>query len=91
MENAVGIILARWRFFRQPIIAMPQNAGSVVKATEALHNFLTVRQSAVYCPSGFADAEVNGSIFPESRRDGSHDASVTAISRAPGEECQVFA
>jgi hypothetical protein len=57
IENAFGILAARWRIFRRPIIAEAENVVTFTKATIALHNFLRVRESSTYCPAGFSDGE----------------------------------
>ena len=57
IENAFGIMAARWRIFRRPIIADPDHVAVYTKACIALHNFLRVRESSVYCPPGFTDGE----------------------------------
>ena len=72
IENAFGILVSRWRILRQPIIADPDHAVKYVKAAVALHNYLRVTESAVYCPAGFADhEEAQGSVIRgDWRRDG---------------------
>lgn len=57
IENSFGILAARWRFLRRPIIADPDNVTLYVKAAVALHNFLRTEESSVYCPPGFVDGE----------------------------------
>ena len=57
IENTFGILAARWRIFRRPIIAAPDNAVIFTKAAIALHNYLRTNESSVYCPPGFTDAE----------------------------------
>jgi hypothetical protein len=57
IENAFGIIAARWRIFRHPIIADPDHVAVYIKACIALHNFLRVRESSVYCPPQFTDGQ----------------------------------
>ena len=57
IENAFGILAARWRIFLQPISADPENAVAYTKAALCLHNFLRVKESSVYCPPGFCDQE----------------------------------
>ena len=57
IENSFGILAARWRILRRPIIASPENAVIFTKAAIALHNFLRTTESSVYCPPGFTDAE----------------------------------
>ena len=55
IENAFGILAARWRILMQPIEANVEKTESIVKATICLHNFLRQTNSAAYCPSGFVD------------------------------------
>ena len=65
VENAFGILAARWRIFLQPIYADPENAVLYTKAALCLHNFLRVRESSVYCPPGFCDhEEADGTVVP---------------------------
>lgn len=40
VENAFGILSAKWRIFRKPIEAKPENVDVMVKATIVLHNYL---------------------------------------------------
>ena len=51
------LITCRWRIFRRPIVANPENVTSYAKAAIALHNFLKDAESMVYCPPGFVDGE----------------------------------
>ena len=57
IENSFGILVARWRMFRRPIIAEPDNVITYTKAAIALHNYLRTEESSVYCPAGFIDGE----------------------------------
>ena len=57
IENSIGILAARWRLFRRPIISDPNKVISYAKAAIALHNYLRTTESAVYCPPGFIDGE----------------------------------
>lgn len=56
IENAFGILAARWRVFMSPLQTSVNNAETIVKATICLHNFLRQTNSAAYCPSGFVDS-----------------------------------
>lgn len=56
----VHYIIYRWRIFRRPIIAKPENVEVFAKAAIALHNMLRSCESTVYCPSGFVDGEDGG-------------------------------
>jgi len=63
-------VVSRWRLFRRPIIAEPDNVVKFTKAAIALHNFLRTEESAVYCPPGFVDGEDgSGNVIPGSWRD----------------------
>lgn len=57
IENSFGILAARWRLFRRPIISDPSKVISYAKAAIALHNYLRTTESTVYCPPGFIDGE----------------------------------
>ena len=56
IENAFGILAARWRIFMQAIQTNVENAEMIVKAAICLHNFLRQTNSAGYCPAGFVDS-----------------------------------
>ena len=65
IENAFGILVARFRIFFTPICASVQNTESYIKAAVVLHNFLRQTENAAYTPSGFIDCEtIDGSIKP---------------------------
>ena len=65
IENTFGILVARWRIFRGPIKASPQNIEKYVLATLSLHNYLRQTDNAGYCPNGFVDSEnSSGQIKP---------------------------
>lgn len=66
VENAFGILAARWRIFQRTIQQEPETVDEIVKATCVLHNFL-VRQSlgTPYCDNDFVDDESElGEIRP---------------------------
>ncbi|XP_072033385.1 uncharacterized protein [Amphiura filiformis] len=68
IENAFGILVARWRIFKGSTIARPERLISYVKAAIVLHNFLLKAEEdmppeeRVYCPAQFMDRneEENG-------------------------------
>ena len=65
IENAFGILAARWRIFRGFIRANPKNVENYVLAALSLHNYLRQTDNAGYCPSGFVDSEdSSGKIKP---------------------------
>ena len=53
IENAFGILAARWRVFMQLIQSTVEKTDRIVKATICLHNFLRQTNGAGYCPMGF--------------------------------------
>lgn len=71
IENAFGILTARWRIFRRPIAINPCYADNIVVSALCLHNFLKIvndeqpASKRMYCPSNFVDCEdVNGNLTP---------------------------
>lgn len=63
IENAFGILAARWRIFRHPIRADVETVESIVQACVCLHNYLQLTSHTSYSPSGFVDTEYSdGSI-----------------------------
>ena len=65
IENAFGILVARWRLFHRPIKASIQNTESYVMACLCLHNYLRQTENSLYTPKGFIDIEyANGDIKP---------------------------
>lgn len=44
IENAFGILAARWRIFRKPIIASISTCKKIIQATCCLHNFIMKRE-----------------------------------------------
>ena len=64
IENAFGILAARWRIFRKPIIACESTVVAVVKATICLHNFLmNLGQSNYFTPSTVDQETEDGEII----------------------------
>ena len=67
MENAFGILVTKWRIFRQPIIGDVETVDAVVKAATVLHNFLrrrdgTSTESLPYIGPDDVDAEHDGRL-----------------------------
>ena len=62
IEQTFGILVARWRIFRTPIKAKPENTVLYVLATTTLHNYLQQTDNSVYCPPGFVDSDVDGTF-----------------------------
>ena len=57
IENSFGILAARWRIFRRPILVHPDNVVLFTKANIALHNYHRTTESNVYCTPGFIIGE----------------------------------
>ena len=61
IENTFGILAARFRIFRKPIIAREEVVINITKAATALHNYLMRRRQFEpenhYCPPNFVDYE----------------------------------
>lgn len=60
VENAFGILAARFRIFRKPIEAKPENADYIVLASCVLHNYLKQTDANYpprvrYVPPNFVD------------------------------------
>ena len=71
IENAFGILTARWRVFVGPILANLDKVILMCKAACCLHNFLRKKASSedphekAYCPNGFLDYEdAQGNLVP---------------------------
>ena len=57
IENAFGILVARWRIFRGFIRASVENVERYVLAALCLHKYLRQTDNASYGPAGFIDSE----------------------------------
>jgi len=57
IENAFGILAARWRIFHTCIQTSVDTAVAITQAAICLHNYLRQTNSAAYCPAGFVDSE----------------------------------
>ena len=60
--NSFGILAARFRVFRRPILASVETVESVTKCCVALHNPLMAcrltDEGNAYCPNNFVDKEI---------------------------------
>lgn len=54
IENAFGILTARWRILRQTLNMYEKSAETIVKATVVLHNFVKMTDQS-YCPEEYVD------------------------------------
>ncbi|CAH2108869.1 unnamed protein product [Euphydryas editha] len=65
VENAFGVMSARFRVLRKPIALQPNEASRVVMACALLHNFLrkSSHSQSIYTPSGYTDTIANGEII----------------------------
>ena len=80
IENTFGILAARWRIFRRPIIADPNNVISYTKAAIVLHNYLRTNEPSMYSPAGFVDGEDgSGNIVLGSWREDDQPSGFAAI------------
>ena len=65
IENAFGILVAKWRIFRRAIREDVALVEKIVQATICLHNYLCLTENANYTPAGFVDSEdSSGNIIP---------------------------
>lgn len=53
VENAFGIMAARWRIYQKPMNTSLATTEAIVQATICLHNFMMTRDR--YCDDSFAD------------------------------------
>lgn len=78
IENSFGILTTRWRLFRRPIIAKPENVVEMVKAACVLHNFLQRNNevhaaASSYCPEDLVDTyDRDGNLIPGAWRQEGH-------------------
>lgn len=70
IENAFGILAARWRIFWRPIAVNPTTADNII-VSAICHNFLKsvndeqLALKRTYCPLNFVDCEdENGNLTP---------------------------
>ena len=71
IQNTFGILVSRWRIFRQLIEASPEKVKKYTLAAIALHNYLREADTASYTPSGFINSkDSSGKIKEGSWRGG---------------------
>jgi hypothetical protein len=69
IENAFGIMVARFRIFHTTINKFPENIDKVIQACVCLHNFIKKKEDNMasinrrYCGPTFADHEVDGVLI----------------------------
>lgn len=93
IENAFGILSAKWRIFRKPIKANVDLVDKITKASVCLHNYLRLTENATYTPAGFIDNEDStGNILPGDWRNAvANDGGLNAIGRVGGNRYTVEA
>ncbi|KAK5648148.1 hypothetical protein RI129_003040 [Pyrocoelia pectoralis] len=58
IENTFGILAAKWRIYRKPMICDVATAENIIKATTCLHNFIKKNdQECQYVTAGYVDYE----------------------------------
>ena len=83
LQNAFGILTARWRCLLKPLHMQSDNATSIVLACCVLHNFLLNKKCQVYMPPGFADSmDVNHQVVDGRFREQVNDLRDIAPTRA---------
>lgn len=55
IENAFGVLVARWRILLSPLQLQPDAAENIVKASVVLHNFVKRHNANQYAPPSFVD------------------------------------
>lgn len=74
IENAFGILSAKWRVLWRPIRANVDLVEKISQATVCLHNYLRFTENARYIPTGFVDSEdSSGHIVPGDWRNVIHE------------------
>lgn len=85
IENAFGILAARWRILYTTIHMMPENTEKVVLACVALHNFIKIHRSELYISKNLVDwtNEANN-IIPGQWRNELSNGQLNSVNRVGG-------
>ena len=69
VENAFGILAARFRVFHRPLMVSVENAKTVVKGAVVLHNFLRLETATQYLtPTSVYHKDNRGHVSPSKWR-----------------------
>lgn len=64
VENAFGILTAKWLCLSRTIFSQPNTVKKMVTACCLLHNHLLTKSRSTYCPPGYADYyDENGKLI----------------------------
>ena len=63
IENAFGILAARWRLFRKAIQESAENVQRYTMVCVCLHNYLCQTDNARYLPTGYVDCEDSSGVI----------------------------
>ncbi|KAG0419840.1 hypothetical protein HPB47_003834 [Ixodes persulcatus] len=87
-QNSFGILVARWRIFKQPIQASPETLEAIVWACVSVHNYLRVCDETEnperrYCPANYVDreTEVGEVVTGRWRADAADGSALSDVSR----------
>lgn len=65
VENAFGILVARWKILQRPLAVKLSTAEAIIQVTVCLHNFIMKTKNNQYFPHGIVDFEnYDGEITP---------------------------
>ena len=88
-SEAFGILAARFRVFRRPLMVSVENAETVVKGAMMLHNFLRQETATQYLTSKSVDHEdYRGHVSPgEWRQNANDDQQLQSLARSERKSC----
>ena len=97
IENAFGVLTAKWRLLHKPIIGERENIMKIVKAMCVLHNIVKTKELAIYTPAGYVDNGDNengqwraqGHQLEDIGHQGARNSNVDAITMR-NEYCRYF-